>query len=86
MVNKRVKIKRVLKLYITGAEINLNLYYTDNSLLAVRANNASFFLTAKEIIDLILGVSEKHIDVLLRCPLYSNQICMAHRERKRKSL
>lgn len=45
-----------------------------------------FFLTVKEIIDLTFGVSENHIDILLRCPLYSNQICMAHRERKRKSL
>lgn len=50
----------------------------------MRASNVSFFLTVKGIIDLIFGISEKLVDLLLGCALYSNQISIAHRDRKIK--
>lgn len=50
----------------------------------MRASDVSLFVTAKGIIDLIFRVSEKHVDMLLGFPLYSNQINIAHRDRKIK--
>lgn len=37
----------------------------------------------KRIVNSIFEVSEKHTDMLLRCPLYSNQISTAYRNGKK---